>query len=823
MKRKQGEEPGLPPDVVMSNFYVDVANVKGKFVADSYVLKISAHNKHEKVLGGEKLNGFYDKEYKAEVLSRRTSILRVVGNDKEMAVKVSYLTLMLGLNFRVHVKGRQCLTYVGTSRSAVLEYLGSIRGNLTVLPCHDIRGLRVPFGFPRRHDTPWFLRLHAVSMMHNNKKGMCVLCREEANNIHGFPNIYGRDYEGCFVHDLCAIMEAQRNVPGDHFMFYRTFPCPCGYEHEWFSRSHLFPIITKAFVVGDDIAGIHKSLTKITRNAIVHQGNSQQVYKAIALMLRGCGLSYRGFELPVPNLFEATNYMHEYPQTKGGALLMRNVKAREEGGVFVGNFMNPYRSEAANTAAFVSVGVAHFILHELQKGKVAAITSLNENVMAPLKTALKGEVKVDSPVPRVFQVASIFDLSIEKVIFSPLQKLFSGRFPFMVGFRWTHRGANQLAEYMSYNDVEYRWADYDISGLDVDLIASVVIAIMCTLFGFFHVDFDAMAAEFKAYSDDVADVNVKKLLVFYIMYSKMVQNYSGKIITWPDFFRIVIGGMSSGQLNTSFFDTLYCIVMVYCWLLHCAMLVPLKDRRLWIERNIANFHFLIYGDDGLMRIRKDSGLHVLSRCCVGPLPSYQSFLKDHFSLTVKEEESGEYGNFLTEVTDKGEVAYPGPKILQRYFVWNEQHNVVAPLRVTSRAAPRLLCDSTEFEDADAYRLQILRIIGHMYDCAGTNYYYYNCLRMMHASIVNVLHAQGESLYPEDDEDRRKFVLTWESKIFQIVGREKEIASRMIEVTGLEFIPSYDEIDDLFNASNVPQEYYDTVEQIMNRIGYYEVA
>lgn len=820
MKKDSGEELAFPPEVVLKNFYVDASTVSGRYMADSYVLKTEAHNKHHSGQGKDPAYGFYDPEYKRKVLSRRATILKVVGDDKDTVVRVSYLTLMLGLSFSEVARGRRRLSYNGPSRSAVIEYLGSVRGEFSVIPCQDIRGYRVPFGFPRMRPVPWFMRIHATLLIRNDPLRECVLCRGGMPLFHGFRNTTGRVYDGCPVHDLCAVYHALQRVPEGYNRFPTVFKCSCGKEHNFHSDSPLFEKFLKSRVAGDDVGGMHTSLKKLTRNAIVHNGPASLVYKAIALTLRACDVSYSSFSLPVPDLFDPMNYMHKYPQTKGGALLMRHVKSREEEGVYIGNFMNPYRSEAANTAAFVSVGVAHFALNELDKSISDAIRSLNENIMCTLKTAFKQEVK-ETPHPRVFQVASIFDLSIEKVIFSPLQKMFSGRFPFMVGFRWTHQGANQIAEYMSYQRSDkYRWADYDISGLDVDLIASVVIAILNTLFGFFHIDFPVFQREVDRHFQGMSDQNSKKLIVFYLLYSKMIQNYSGKIITFPDFFRIIVGGMSSGQLNTSFLDTLYCIVMVFAWLLVCAQKVPAAARSEWVMQNIQKIHFLIYGDDGLIRLRKDSGLHILTKCNTGPLPSYQQFLKEYFNLSIKEEESGEYDVFLTEVSPEGEILYPGPKILQRYFVWHDKRNIVAPLRVTSRAAPRLLSDQTEFKGIDAFKFQLLRILGHMYDCSGTNYYYYNMLVQMHNSIVNVL--DGDVSLPEEEKAKQKFTLAWESKIFQIVGRDKEIAAAMIESTGLLHYPSFQEIDELFNGKDVPQEFYVDSDAIMDKIGEYSV-
>lgn len=824
MKKQQGEEISLPPDVVINNFYVNALEVRGKFVADTYVLKIGAHNKHSREEKGTVYNGFYDREYKEEVLKRRCAILRVIGDNKDMVVRVSYLTLMLGLNFRPIMNGKHLLAYTGSTRSAVVEYLGSIRGEFSIIPCRDVRGLRVPFGFPRTRPVPWFLRLHAALFFRNSViADNCQLCDGRRPLIHGFRNDTGRFYGDCFVHDLCAVLNALHRAPPGVQDFPLIFKCDCGQRHTFDSDSKMFPVMMRHHVVGTNVGGMHASLKKLTRNAIVHPKCSQLVYKAIAMMYRGCGVTYHKFALPIPDMFDPVNYMHDYPQTKGGALMMRHVKCRTEDGVYVGNFMNPYRSEAANTAAFVSVGVAHYAYNELVHGVGPAIRSLNENIMSPLKTAFKSEVK-EGINPRVFQVASIFDLSIEKVIFTPLQKIFSGRFPFMVGFRWTHRGAHQIAQYMSYDQSDvYRWADYDISGLDVDLLAPIIVVLMNSLFGFFHIGIDEMKEELQRSYEGLSDVNAKKLVVFYLLYSKMVQNYTGKVITFPDFFRVVVGGMSSGQLNTSFFDTLYCIIMVYAWMLHCASLLPEHLRSIWVRRNLIDLHFLIYGDDGLIRFRRDSGLHVLEKNNTEKVfPSYQSFLKAQFSLTIKVEESGEYDRFLTEVSKEGEAAIPGPKILQRYFVWDEQYKVVAPLRVTSRAAPRLLCDQSEFEDDDAFRFQMLRILGHMYDCSGTNFYYYNMLKQMHSSIANLLHKKGVACMPADDSVQKKFVLVWESKIFQIIGRDKELAGRMIEASGLLNIPSFDEIGALFNAEDKPQERYSDAEEIMARIGEYQI-
>jgi hypothetical protein len=284
MKSQMGDEPGLLPEIVVSNFYVDVADVKGKFVADSYLLRVAAHNKHEREVDGRVYNGFYDLEYKKSVLSRRSTILKVVGEDKDTVARISYLTLMLGLNFRTEGQKKRLL-YTGVSRSAVFEYLSTVRGDFTVIPCFDVRGLRVPFGFPRRFPVPWFLRIHAAFLMRNSSfKGKCVLCSNTVHAVHGFPNVTGFSYFGCYVHDLCAVLAALRSVPDGVHYFPLEFPCACGRKHKWHSYSALYPELTGAQVVGDNVSGIHTSLTKLTRNKIVHYGNSAEIFKAIAIM-----------------------------------------------------------------------------------------------------------------------------------------------------------------------------------------------------------------------------------------------------------------------------------------------------------------------------------------------------------------------------------------------------------------------------------------------------------------------------------------------------------------------------------------------------------
>lgn len=411
--------------------------------------------------------------------------------------------------------------------------------------------------------------------------------------------------------------------------------------------------------------------------------------------------------------------------------------------------------------------------------------------------------EVDGEKIRCFFPAHVCKFMLDTIIFKPLVNSLYGKGSVMLGHRWVDGGAQKLYDKLKVFSKLMAW---DIKGLDSSMKARIIELIFGSLY--------------HAYDMSSCPGNVQKL--FKMLYLITVGHYVSKVIAWIDDFRILVGAMASGELMTSIFNTLYCIVAVLCWIHHVADLLFGKsmnsqEKKAFINENITKIILFIFGDDGLFGTNSPH-LELFDDVVLpsgAKLPSLSTYLETYWYLTVKKEESTTTSNLLSEPDENGDVPKGSITILKRAFVEREYKGgvVVVPFKNTTISIGKLIKNEVSYRQKDnkAYvnYVNMCRAIGHAVDTCGSNPIMYDVCKYFY------------------DVSFSEFVLAWNTGAVTGFDADKvllnEMAERLLRLFGSKAIPmgdfsilsfpSLESIQELFypvrDTVDLPSDYWQT--------------
>lgn len=633
----------------------------------------------------------------------------------------------------------------------LLDRVTGICGESTMVYCKEISGLRIPFSLPAPGKIPTFMPKILAKFCANNERGLCSMCQKRS-----FPGVvFGKVYPcGNFVHDMCAL----------HFHFDMhdnrakkwSFVCSCAAEHDYTSPSRLFTPLRLTITTGDNVPALEANMDKYRKNGDDPVTNLPGflLAKAIRSMLLNLGIKKNSIN--INNIEDQCMFFLKMPdRTKAGAWFQDGISEFSNGGIPSKNKQNPYKSEVEVIAGHQCLSYIQALKEKFYefvyedgelKSKELAAFCYERILVHKMNTKVEAlVVQDDADKLRMFFPSHVCKFIFDNVIWKNLVQRLYMKGAVMLGFRWLDGGAQKLYERYGKFSKIFAW---DISGLDSSMKAKVIQIIFESLF--------------KAFNPD--SVNDVAYRLFTLLYIICTGHYISKVVAWVDSFRIMVGSMASGELLTSIFNTIYCIVAIFSWIHHIADIkfgvADTAAKLRWIDKNLTHIVLYIFGDDGLMATNAEELSLLNDVVCNGKsYPSLDKFLKVHWKMSIKRTDSLEANTMLSVPDDIGDLPKNSITILKRGFVKTTIAGVeyVGPFKSTSISVGKLLKHEVPANKQNdlAYSayLMMCRAVGHAVDTAGMNKYMYDICKYVYdaaySTFTSAVGVGSGRLKPQD--------------------------------------------------------------------------
>lgn len=604
----------------------------------------------------------------------------------------------------------------------MLDVVTGVVGDNTMILAKDVNGLRIPFILPAAGFLPHTFPMIMSRLCGNSDRGVCSLCDSKRRGMF----IFGKRYScECFVHDYCALEGYHSDAALAREKTW-SFTCGCNKTTVYTSPSKLFNPIRLTVMTGDNVTALKKTVDKYKNNGerICSNVDGALLQKGIGSMLNNVGLKKHSIRVPVLN-DEANFSMHMPDQSKAGAFFQKTIHNFMMNGEVRANKQSPTKTEINVIAGIYLKSYIAALQDEfseyIEGGGPVSGMKLQEFTWKRLfvyKVNTKVEAiyaeEVDGEKLRCFFPAHVCKFMLDTMIFKPLVNSLYGKGSVMLGHKWVYGGAQKLYNRLKCFKKLLAW---DIKGLDSSMKARLIELIFGSLF--------------HAYDPSSVTGDVYRL--FRTLYLITVGHYVSKVVAWIDDFRILVGAMASGELMTSIFNTLYCIVAVLCWIHHVADILfgtsmSSAEKKAFIDEHISKIVLYIFGDDGLFGTNSPH-LNLFEDTVLPDgrvVPSLDSYLEEQWFLSVKKEESNQSSTLLSVPNEVGDVPHGSITILKRAFIEDEVDGIkcVAPFKSTSISIGKLVKNEVPFRKKDdkAYvnYLNMCRAIGHAVDTCGSN-------------------------------------------------------------------------------------------------------
>lgn len=680
-------------------------------------------------------------------------------------------------------RGSKAYSILRKTVPRMLDIVTGIVGDRTLILTKEVTGARINFSLPAAGFLPPSFPLIISRLCGNRHRGECSLCGSKRFKQQF---VYGANYPcGHFVHDFCAIENywsyaelARKKV----WHFY----CGCGRRNTYTSPSRLFDPIRLTVMTGDNVDALKNTIEKYRVNGENVSANvdGDLLFKGIRSMLNNVQVKRHQFK--VPNLETDSSFYLNMPKgSKAGAFFQSEVHEFVINNEIHTNKQNP---EKTTVTVIAGAYLRSYIcaLKEEFREYVAGRAPLDGKKLQEFAWSHLFVYKVNTKVEAIYAVeenadkircffpAHVCKFMLDNLMWKELAAYLYGKGAVMLGFKWVHGGAKRIFDRLKMSKKIFAW---DISGLDSSMKARLIQTIFLALF--------------HCYDPSSVPDDVYK--VFTMLYHISVGHYVSKIVSWVDGFRIMVGAMASGELMTSIFNTLYCIVAVLCWIHHCGDLKfgkPMTNKRkqAWIKKNISDILLYIFGDDGLMGTDADE-LELFEDVKINGVlyPSLTTYLQTQWYLKIKVEEStcfpGRATGLLSTPDSNGDLPPGSITILKRGLV-EVMHNKrieVLPFKSTTVSIGKLVKNEVPLRRKDdliyTNYLGMCRSIGHAIDTCGTNDVMYDVCKYYY------------------DVSLREFLVAWNTGApteFSPTGvLHDTIEERLIRTFGVEKIPMGD--------------------------------
>jgi hypothetical protein len=675
----------------------------------------------------------------------------------------------------------------------LLDRVSGICGENTMYMCKEITGLKIPFALPESGFIPRVMDKVIAKYCFNDEKGQCAICRQRV--VPGV--IKGKTYEcGNFVHDACAI--------GRHFSEYcreKTwmFACRCGVEHQFTSSAPMFNAIRLTIMTGDNVPALEANMEKYRKNGDDPVANVPKMLlaKAVRSMLNNVGLQRHSVR--VNDMMDDCMYYLKMPDhTKAGAWFQDGIYSFFQNGEESKNKQNPTKTEVEVIAghkcrAYVAALKEEFKEFIFEGGSLD--TRKLQDFAWKRIFAFKMNTKVEALVVqddadklRMFFPSHVCKFIFDNILWKNLVAKLYQQGSVMLGFRWLDGGAQKL--FNRYKNFK-KFMAWDISGLDSSMKAKII-----------QIIFEAL---FHAY--DPKSVSDESFKIFHLIYMICVGHYVSKVVAWVDHFRIMVGSMASGELMTSIFNTIYCIVAIFSWMHHIADLkFGVNDnapgKAVWVKTHIEAAVLLVFGDDGLMGTDEDE-LSLFDDVSIGGVvyPSLDTFLKKFWKMSIKAKDSIQTTTLKSVPNEFGDLPESSVTILKRGFVEvvYKGKKVIGPFKSTSITIGKLLKHEVSankvFSKSHCAYLMMCRAVGHAVDSAGVNRYMYDvCKYTYDVAFASFTEAVGMGEVDISVDDMRQIEQD------SVGNMNARVSGKVVDVApsyDVVRFPSWEELQDMF--------------------------
>jgi len=300
---------------------------------------------------------------------------------------------------------------------------------------------------------------------------------------------------------------------------------------------------------------------------------------------------------------------------------------------------------------------------------------------------------------RLFKIGFVTGIILEAHVSKLRMMLERGHI--RVGMTWWWGGAEDFAKFIRYDDPDMVWSDADIRNLDMSL-HRVIMEIYMGMSGVYY----------KFEPGDINTTVYKNLLKTAIRYLTVRVTHFFKSI-----WRVIVGGMPSGALNTSHGDS-WCMLFLFCLFIQYLWETKPDFRRILDKEFYAGrVVFPIYGDDHIIGNPKTIAHYVNEY-------EFGQWLAKFWGMQIRALRMNLTALSVPNVLT-GELSHRGVIFLQRFLIKRPAHFTmtedmpdVYPYRALHKPAWRVAF-SSDGESRDCVSTMIA-CIGGAYDMMGTN-------------------------------------------------------------------------------------------------------
>jgi len=511
-------------------------------------------------------------------------------------------------------------------------------------------------------------------------------------------------------------------------------------------------IMKESFVSGGSARGMLEAVSKMSRDNIKPNESATRIATAFMRMMAKHQANKKTESLPMD---DHTISRVSFENNRSGGINPHVRCEQDRFDDFLVDYVSSFTKEEGGMATrILAIETIDKLRKEISRQGFVYSSDLFDPIRIVHKMSLKPESRPPGTDPyktRIIFIVSAIKTLLDRAIYSPIMSRLYNIGANGIGTKWLDGGATRFARTMGAYDYDMlksprAWLSLDISKFDQSVLASLLMLVL------FY--------PWLLYSRQSKDWKIVENLILY-----SIENSVAKVVKWfGDEWRLVWGLMFSGELMTSFGDSLYLEVIFECFDMY------LYDRLGRDPTFKTCFRrFKDYGDDGSLGYSLSVMRSICRGACTPVLLS--EYLDSAWHMTLKLEDTyvcfdddarpdPSLSCFFTQLgsTPYDEIKYRGPKFLKRYIIRDVEP---LPWRPTVDYFSKSACIAGNNMSVPNH---IVRLRALALDTFGTNLRAYNFLERAHdylsrsfcnkgtaEAVVNVLHdmARGVNSSVED--------------------------------------------------------------------------
>lgn len=437
-----------------------------------------------------------------------------------------------------------------------------------------------------------------------------------------------------------------------------------------------------SFISGGSVKGVVDTLAATVRTKTKTSADPCHVVTAIMRVLRAAEANGRG-KTPIPEIsVKSIEKVEHLPSKSAGFWIQQRWDEA----------LNDFVTEVVNGCQGNVIDCARLKLREIARRVAEAIKNggvYSKNWFPQLiaKLAVKPEVRKPGADPfktRVFFIMSVIKLLIDKMLFRTGMEHSYGKGGNGISHKWVHGGAEKLYREMRGMSKKIGYLEYDVEKMDQSLLGQVLVLICWIPYW--------MSKHAETRTEEINE------RIFEAFCSWSADDTAVTLIKWmAQEARWIIGVMFSGMFITSYGDTIYIMIAMFCFEMYSMEWIGRTQGRDAAEEFKKHWRRREnYGDDGLDGfLKRDFYIYSSEPMSNKAWPDrLDKYLTEVWGLSLKKSDTHFFVEgdecFLTELRSyplnpsyygaegmqqiPGGMAYytkivkDGPKFLQRRFV-----------------------------------------------------------------------------------------------------------------------------------------------------------